>query len=109
MFVRDIEGLGRAERQPCHRAVLPVGNRPVNAVDMRDAVLRQLLREIARQKDRFLARNESVAAVHDDDHFLAQSVCDQVVGDDIEVALPDPAHFVFADPVLNVHHRIAFV
>ena len=96
MFQADGPGLPAAERQAGHGAVLRVGEGPVAAVHHRDGLFQEDLREIAR-----------LPVVHHDEHRLALALGEEVVQDDVRLALEGPAGLVLAAAVLQVQHRIA--
>jgi hypothetical protein len=48
-----------------------------------------------------------IAVRHHDDHRLRSSAGDQVVEDEIGMALLDPASLIFAAAVLQIEHRVA--
>ena len=45
-------------------------------------------------KYRFFSIFEGIATAHDHDHFLALSLCDQIVHDKVRLPMPDPSGLV---------------
>ena len=76
--------------------MLGIGQGPVPAVHHGDGLFQQDLREIAR-----------LSVVHHDEHRFALALGEEVVQDDVRLALEGPAGLVLAAAVLQVQHRIA--
>ena len=60
-----------------------------------------------RRPERIPAGARGVAVVHDDDHGNGLLLRDQVIEDQVGVALEDPSGLVFARAVLEIENRIA--
>ena len=71
--------------------------------------MNQFTLKISRVKYRFFSIFEGIATAHDHDHFLALSLCDQIVHDKVRLPLPDPSRLIFTDTMLQVQYRISFI
>jgi len=69
----------------------------------------QFTLKISRVKYRFFSIFEGIATAHDHDHFLALSLCDQIVHDKVRLPLPDPSGLVLSYAMLQVQYRISFI
>ena len=112
----DLEGLHAAHREPCHGAVLAVGDGAEVGVDFGDRLpspaslrMRQSgwpsrCRSGSRRAAPGLVANPLFITI---DHGHGLLLRDQVVENELRAAGVRPFGFVFARAVLQVEHRVA--
>ncbi len=102
----ELGGLGGSQGKPGHGPVAPPLCGAVMVLDKGNDILRDLPAEIPREEDGILVLQESVAAAHDHDHLPGFSLRDQIVQDEVQLAVPDPARLILAHAVLYIEHRV---
>ena len=107
MIAGDAQGMEGSHGKPGDRAVCAIGKDTVFAFDQGHAVSRQQMVIVAGEEIAGIFVIDVVHAGHDNDHFTAFAVRNEVVKDIVDLPLPDPAGFVLAAAVVQVQHRIA--
>ena len=88
---------------------MTVCNRTVLCVNKRNAVANDHFVDAAHRLVARAILTERVAVVHHNDHRLHFTLRQQIVGNIVDLALPDPADFVFTAAVLEIKHGVAAV
>src|ERR1039457_1707068 len=120
----DLKGLHSAHGKTGHGTMIAVGHGSEVGINIGDKDLGHIVLECLRhllhrlhhlgrakgfpgQVGRGIAGPPGVTVSHDNDHWVCGSGRDQVVEDEVRMALLDPPGFVFPAAVLQVEHRVA--